>query len=669
MADSARVVLILGLVAFAACKEKTVESPPLPPLRLDTLCTKDADKAPPEEPGRQLAAVLAGRASIESIAPLLDAKVTTVDELLVAIFPAVRGKTLVDQLPPRPPPYTGKINDGFEPRPITFPADWNTNPFKDISWQLWFQSLNWLGGLDKDSAGWVLVDWVEHALHAAPPLEFTWSDHPMAMRLRATLSWVTRYVRQDKPLDRTVLRAAAVIVVTHALGLASASCYVPRHNHGLLQDVALLEQQAGYAGLRDAPRLRDLALARAKKQVEYSVKPDGVHVENSPHYHLFYADLILRVLAATRTDTAPGDPELRATVARVLSVAGQLVQPNHTLPQFGDTGNGDVAPELAKLVQKARDAKVDETVVAELEWIATRGAQGTKPRVVDATFGGGGYAAFRSAWTTDDQAVTAHFRTGHWARAHYHPDDTGIEIYGFGRELVLGSGVHGYDKKDPFAAYQVSPAAHNILVVDGLAEVDRKHHGGAKIQAHGSEGDLVWVRGNNPNYQKLGVGVVRTFAYQKPDASFAVIDHVVADGKQHRYAQHFHLHPTLSAVRQDGNTVIAQTADGKGPSITFSTVDKADVELARGVREPTKVAGWHFPDKYKEEPATEIAIRQTQDRPRLSLPVLLLVAPPGSAPRVPSGMTYTEAGGSIILTWSENGRTQKVQLPLPPPAP
>ena len=620
-------------------------------LRIDTRCTSRAHLASPDDPARRLARILGTRAAHESLAVLFTDPPATSDELVLSLFPAARGKPLVDRPPPVPPAYMGRIDSGFTAHPISFPADWAANPFDDISWQLWFQSLNWLSRPELDTSAYVVVDWVEHALFAAPPLEYTWNDFPMGVRLRVATSFADRYVKESAQLDRTVMRALAVLVITQLLGLASDSCYVERHNHGLAEDMALLEYLPRYTALRDVGRLRELALSRARRQIQASVKPDGVHVENSPHYHMFYASLVLRLLAASRSGEAAGDPEIRATAGRILAVLAQLVQPNLTLAQFGDTPNIGRSREVSRVLKLARGLGIDRKAISELEWIVTRGKRGTQPRETDAVFSEGGYAVFRSEWSPADQAITAHFRTGHWSRVHYHPDDTGIEIYGFGTELVIGPGVHGYDKKDPFAAYQYSPAAQNVLVVDDLAEVDRRHHDKARITAHGGSGDLVWVQGTHPNYQRLGVELVRTFAYRKPDA-FAAIDHVVARGGQHRYAQHFHLHPRLSAVRQTGNTVLAQAVDGTGPSVTFTTVDPAEVELARGIQEPGRIAGWHFPDKYKQEPATDVVFGRRDDRRQLSLPVLILVAAPGVPPRVPTRVYYAERDGQLTLAWS-----------------
>ena len=77
------------------------------------------------------------------------------------------------------------------------------------------------------------------------------------------------------------------------------------------------------------------------------------------------------------------------------------------------------------------------------------------------------------------------------------------------------------------------------------------------------------------------------------------------------------------------------------------------------------MAGWHFPDKYKKEPATDVVLHRRDGRRQLSLPVLILIAPPAAPPRVPSRRSYTEEDGHLTLAWSEPGGDKAITVPLP----
>jgi hypothetical protein len=628
-------------------------------------CTKGLARTAADDPARELNRILSSKGGFEALAPLVKLAPAKQDDFLRALFPGIADKPIVDRPPDVPEPYVGKINHDFEVHPIGFPVDWDANPFEDVSWQLWFQSLNWLPQVDQATAAYIVVDWTNHALYRDPALQFTWGDHAMGMRLTRVTGFVQEYTRNAEELDRSVLQAAATLILVHVYGLASSPCYTKKHNHGLMQDLALLENIHHYPELREGERLRKLAMARAIEQISVSVKPDGIQIENSPHYQAHYANMALRVVAASQAGGHTSDPELLASASRIFAALIRMVQPNLTLAQFGDTTNIDRSEELSTLLTRGRAMGLDAQILDELDWLLSRGAHGQMPEETDTVYPEGGFVAYRNAWTKTDQAITAHFSTSHFSRAHYHPDETGVEIYGYGTELIVGPGIHGYDQSDPFVAYQASPAAHNVLVVDEVPAVDRKPHALSKIVAHGSGDGVVWVQGTHPNYRKLGVEVVRTFAYRKP-TQFVIVDHVSA-AEEHRYAQHFHLHPSLTSVKTVGNTVVARSS-AKGPSITLTAIGDTKIDLFRGVKEEGHIAGWHFPDKYKEDAATEVVMHRLQKGAgtTLALPVLIVVSPPGSEPAIPKNVKFAVEEGKLSLQWQEGKAEHAVSVPMPP---
>jgi hypothetical protein len=146
-----------------------------------------------------------------------------------------------------------------------------------------------------------------------------------------------------------------------------------------------------------------------------------------------------------------------------------------------------------------------------------------------------------------------------------------------------------------------------------------------------------------------------------------VIDHVQADGRAHRYEQHFHLHPQLSNVTRSGSTLIARMADGTGPSVTFTPATPAELDTARGVNDAGRVAGWHFPAKYVEEAATDVVLGYDDDRDELDLPVLILVAGPGQPFAIPDNVSYARTAGQGVVGWTIAGTERSISVPLPAP--
>src|SRR5690606_32418880 len=154
-------------------------------------------------------------------------------------------------------------------------------------WSQTFQSLRWLVKIDPSELGAgarMLRQWVDEVLFQDPPLHWTWRDNTIGWRLRAVRGFLNRLATRG-PVDRRVAVAAARVVLTHVYALATEPCYSSHDNHGMMQDVELLSTLRALR-LRDEKALWQRARARALEHMRWSVTDDGVHIENSPMYHV-----------------------------------------------------------------------------------------------------------------------------------------------------------------------------------------------------------------------------------------------------------------------------------------------------------------------------------------------------------------------------------------------
>jgi hypothetical protein len=395
----------------------------------------------------------------------------------------------------------------YAPYVVALPIDWSADPFANQSWRLNFQNLTWLdqfsdpAHLDLDTGAYVLVDWAEH-LDDEPALEWTWSDAALGKRLDRVLVFIERYAAERRVLNRRVVRAAARVVASHLYAISTPACYVAHNNHGLMETSAVLRASPRVPKLRDGAEVRALARERSIENITRSVTSDGVLVENSPDYQVLYLRLLLDVLqafAASAASESPAPPVLHEVRKRMQDVVPYLLQPNLTMPQFGDTENGEATSLLSHLLDRSRTRFGNDATLDHLEWVITRGAAGTVPPHVDRVFTVGGYAAFRDRWDASDPAaaITGHFKCTRLSRTHAHDDDTSFEIFGYGTELVVDTGKYSYATKDPFVIHQRDALAHNLLIIDG-APFD--NIGTAQITASGIEPGLAWVQGTHTRY-------------------------------------------------------------------------------------------------------------------------------------------------------------------------
>jgi hypothetical protein len=467
-------------------------------------------------------------------------------------------------------------------------------------------------------------------------------------------------------LDRRAVHAAASIILSHLYAQATDACYIPRHNHGVMQDLSILRHVRRFPALRDAGLLWKIAIDRLDQQVADSVTADGIHIENSPGYQVLYTGLLTDAIDVIQRWEEQPSRVVTEGRDRLLSALPYLLQPNLTLPQFGDTRNGVVRGQLSGFLDRARTQAVgNEAVYEPLAWVLTQGASGMMPEQLDLVFADGGYAAFRSDWDQGDpeSAVTGHFTCSRLSSAHYHQDETSFEIYGYGHELIVDTGNYSYDRSNPLVRYQYEAFAHNVLIVDDAPFVPSQPPG---IVDYGVGPELSWVQGAHDNYAGLGVeSLVRTFAYARPD-SFVVVDHVRAPGT-HSYAQYFHLHPSLSDVSVAGDhTVIARQPDGAGPAVVLApATPPTRIDTFRGIQTDEMTQGWLFEGFQRAEPSTAVVFRH-DSRSSADLALVIAVTAPEAELLVPSEVRYEEAEGEVRVAWVVGGAERSVSIPAPP---
>jgi hypothetical protein len=581
------------------------------------------------------------------------------DSFLRAMFPAIGDKSIEDAPVELPAGATYQY-PSFDPYVIPTPIDWRADPFASNTWRQYFQGLHlnfFRTEVDGDAlAAALLIAWRDRALYEPSPPDFTWGDHAVAIRLTNVASFLDHYIATNDVLSREVLRAGAEVILTHLYMFGAEPCYTAGHNHGMIQDIAVLQHARKYTAMRDGQAIWELAQSRAMIQAQHGVSVDGLHVENTSSYHYFFLTLVNRAIEAQQSAGVVVPEELVAIRDSMFEPLVQQIQPDGSYAQFGDAAEVDVQRDLQLLFEDSAALGVGDPVArASLEWMATGGASGIMP-ATDVVYEHSGYAVFRDRWSAD--AASVHFKTGHLSYGHYRPDETAFELFAHGRELVIQPGIHSYVADDPFYAYQMSPAAQNVLVVDGDIQLSGPTES-SRVVAHGTDGDAIWVQGTHENFQHLGVGVVRTLVFAKPDVVI-VVDHVRARG-DHAYVQHFHLHPSLDQlVPVNERSVVAGATDG--PALTLAAgFSPTTIHTDRGVADGSVRKGWYFPSFRVSEPAYDVAFESRGGDADLA--VILAVAAPGQPAREIAEVVVESDGARVTVGWTEHGARRQVSFP------
>lgn len=168
---------------------------------------------------------------------------------------------------------------------------------------------------------------------------FLWNDHAVAGRV-ATLVRLWADIRARPALRQADGPALISFAQRSGRMLAKPGHFTVRTNHGVMQNLALLQLAAAFPWLPEAPQWRELARQRLSLQWPFYLSPEGVTLEHSPAYHQLGLLLVQRAQRLYRLNGLPPDPLLERQAGAAHRVLTQLLRPDGTLPPIGNTDIG-----------------------------------------------------------------------------------------------------------------------------------------------------------------------------------------------------------------------------------------------------------------------------------------------------------------------------------------
>jgi hypothetical protein len=519
---------------------------------------------------------------------------------------------------------------GAEPY-VTLPADptWAEDPFHDYNWLFNYHALRFVLTLEQawaqtgsteylDRAMFLLRDWYIDNPRSNPPSPFSWNDHATAWRamvLACTAEIVT---------PPTSLRAALDL---HGATLASSSFYVRHGNHALNQAIGLLDVGA----VRNRSDWKALAADRINTLVVESVTTSGVSIEQSIGYTYYnyarysYARIRLR---------ATGQPisSAFARVDKMPTFLGWASLPNGQYELIGDT--------------QAHPLPAIRGTLAE--FVATAGGSGPKP-VSTTRIYGAGYAFGRTGWGENrpfEDEIAFSLKFGPPVRFHGHVDGGSLNMYGFGRRLIVGSGTYSYNP-GPFRDYFVGRRSQNTVDVSGARYV-RSGATSLLFQSRTPSAFAVSVRVRR--YE--GVSDMRTVAFSRR-LGYLVVDDRLSASTSHTYTQMWHLFPGASLVKGDRSVRTTST----GGSVLIRQLALAPtISVVRGATNP--IQGWRTLRYNSKVTAPAVLARRTGRSARF-LTLIVPMPSPTTSVRV-LYLRYSSKGFSLVV--SVGGKRERMTL-------
>lgn len=380
--------------------------------------------------------------------------------------------------------------------------------------------------------------------------------------------------------------------------LASDAFHSTGNNHGMFQDLSILYWSIAVAGRSFAQRnaFFRLAMRRLREYFASCFTSEGVHVENTPTYHLMISRYMSVVEEVARASGHEDSDFYSDLIGRAERYASHAIQPNGTYPPISDTqqvslrgsANGNVFPNDI------------------FRFSSSMGESGKEPDERFVIFPESGYAIYRSGWA-DIHATYVFFSAAYNADYHKHSDDLSVFLRSGGRELITESGPYSYDYKHPLSRYAYSQFAHNSLIVDqrSLPRTDGKQHRVTlRAVEHGSDGFT--VLGENGRYEN--VVHRRTLAISERSAlPLLRISDEILSNHNHEYNLIWNLGTELDVVLH-GQGFELFDQGRKLMDLYFTSDTSTRVSLHEGEMKPRPM-GWRFPKFGEAVPAKAVVVQ------------------------------------------------------------
>lgn len=492
-------------------------------------------------------------------------------------------------------------------------VDWGRDPYGDRSWQLWFHSLEWLGGLIKEyersgdraalrTAAGIARDWLaDNARPGRFPEHRREAIREAAKFRLATLVCLRRHVT-GRWLDEAI--------AAHARWLARPEHYSGPWNHGTDEAMTLMTAGCGI-GRQDLAelghrRLLDAILAPPGGALP-AIDDEGAGNEQSAHYAVYNRSRWRLAFQVMRECGRPVPAEL----VRRLDLLDEFVA-------FQTTPAGDLLQIGESYASRA--SEIDSPGTGPIAYVATRGAKGVPPKERARVYRAG-YVVGRSGWGregrpfTEEMSYTARFGPARYA--HGQNDHMALTFHALGSDILVPSGHIGYSDTT-WRRWLASPEAHNTLVVRG---VPFRENAATALVAHEFRRGADTFRFSDAAF----AGATRSrsvLAASDPDA-VAVLDEVRSAARR-PVEQLWHLPAAFTAVPDAAGAVATA-----GPvrvyfiRLPLPGTTSGPTRVVRGSLTPPQ--GWIAPSARKRLPAPVVSFTARGGTPPAR--ILTLIAP------------------------------------------
>jgi Heparinase II/III N-terminus/Heparinase II/III-like protein len=345
----------------------------------------------------------------------------------------------------------GKLDlSGFPSTSFTFPfnpLDLDKNGSK---WQLFFASLaiperllnsyQVTGNIEfLLGAKEIISEFARYERNSWLPKGFLWNDHAIAGRIPVMAKFWKLY-RNHPDYQFEVARDLFQLAARSAKLLVKPAHFTFATNHGVMQNLALLQICLAFPTLPNVDYYKHVALGRLCDQMHFYVNDEGVVLEHSAGYQkvgLKFMGIAFRYLTLLEM-TIPEDWKVKYQKAEAFY--SQLLRPDGSLPIYGDTDNGRKNHRMFSINFDANGKS--ERLVGKEKWI---------PKQPHSLYPVAGYSIWWNGFDESPNEKQSNQTVVAWSyfpgHAHKHADEMSVLLWAKGHNWWTNVGYWPYGTK------------------------------------------------------------------------------------------------------------------------------------------------------------------------------------------------------------------------------
>ena len=458
------------------------------------------------------------------------------------------------------------------------------------------------------AADWIAKNPYSSAEADSDVEDFGWYDMAVGLRVYQ-LAYMLDAGCRDSSVSAVRIRQLWESLLDHFDYLSDDDNIVFHTNHGLYQASGQFAAATRFSDFTRISSFRLQAVSRLERIIDRQFGPEGVHLEHSPGYQHFVAQLIAGIAPLGLLTEFPS---LADRMERYEDALAWMILPNRRLANLGDTDYRDLSKENVVVTQSPL-----------LDYAVSGGLRGNATSQRIRVFPESGLAVLRSGWPDAESFDRASYlaqQAGFHSRTHKQADDLSFIWYDRGAEILIDAGRYGYLGKtepgsdlwnkgfwysDPKRIYVESTRSHNTVEIDGKSfnRKDSPPYGSA-IQRWGeTEDGLLFVETHATQFETIGHTRLLVF---DPGNWLLVYDWLSDEAEEkHDYRQWFHFAPDLTIESQNGEMRVSGEPLDTNLTVLSLLPVPVSSELVFG-REKPELLGWWSEKGGAFEPTTSV---------------------------------------------------------------